>query len=240
MPNFLPSDYKQNKLIALNFEDQLQAGTFEYALHHLIENKLDLSVFYPRYKNDAMGRPAYNPAILLKIILFSYSKGITSSREMQWCCRYNIIFKSLACDSEPHFTTLANFISSKPKEIEGIFEQILLICDEQGLLGNELFAIDGCKMRSDAAKTWSGTFKELGEKRDKLKRMINYQMKQHQQNDQKETSDEEAQQQRISQTIETLNNAHDKIDNFLKANPPRQGKGNRKLKAISRITSPQK
>ncbi len=76
MPNFLPSDYKQNKLIALNFEDQLQAGTFEYALHPLIEHKLDLSVCYPRYNNDNNGRPAYNPAILLKTILFAYSKGI--------------------------------------------------------------------------------------------------------------------------------------------------------------------
>jgi len=48
------------------------------------------------------------------------------------------------------------------------------VCHEQGLLGNELFAIDGRKMSSDAAKEWSGTFKELGEKRDKLKRLIRH------------------------------------------------------------------
>ena len=60
---------------------------------------------------------------------------------MQWCCQNNLIFKALACDSEPHFTTLADFISRKPQDIEAIFEQILLICDQQGLLGHELFAI---------------------------------------------------------------------------------------------------
>jgi transposase len=117
----------------------------------------------------APARLAYDPAILLKIILFAYSKGITSSREIQWCCETNIIFTALSCDTVPHFTTLAKFVSQRTDEIEELFEQILLACHEQGLLGNELFAIGGCKMSSDAAKEWSGTFKELGEKRDKLK-----------------------------------------------------------------------
>jgi len=236
MPKFIPNNYKQDRLIALNFEDQLQPGTFEYALHYLVDKKLDLSVFYPRYKNDDVGRPAYDPAMLLKIILFAYSKGITSSRVIQWCCQYNIIFKALACDCEPHYTTIADFISSKPSDIESIFEQILLICDQEGLLGNELFAIDGCKMRSDAAKTWSGTFKELGEKRDKLKRMIQYQMSQHQKNDQVEIDDEQAREKRIAQTIDTLTKAHDKIDTFLNDNEPRKGKGKKKTEVKSNIT----
>jgi len=53
-------------------------------------------------------------------------------------------------------------------------KQILLTCDENGLLGHELFAIDGCNMPSDSAKEWLGTFKELGQKRDKIKRLIEY------------------------------------------------------------------
>jgi transposase len=152
MPNFKPYDYNQTSMAVINYQDQLQAGTFEHALHHLIDSKLGLSVFYPKYTNDNVGRLTYDPAILLKIILFAYSKGITSSREIQWCCETNIIFKALSCDSVPHWTTIASFISSKPQEIESLFEQILLICDDQGLLGKELFAIDGCKMPSNAAK----------------------------------------------------------------------------------------
>ncbi len=235
MPNFIPTNYRQDRLLALNLEDQLQAGTFEYALHYLIEHKLDLSVFHPRYKNEHNGRPAYNPAVLLKIILFAYSKGITSSREIDWCCRNNIIFKALACDSEPHFTTIAHFISSKPSDIEPIFEQVLLVCDQQGLLGNELFAIDGCKMASDAAKTWSGTFKELGEKRDKLKRLIQHHMKEHARCDETDT-DDEAKRARIKQTLDTLNKNHNKIDTFLKRNEPRQGSGKTKREVKSNIT----
>lgn len=74
-------------------------------MHYLIENKLDLSVFHPKYRNEDTGRLAYDPAILLKIILFAYSKGITSSREMQWCCESNIIFKD--CPAIPFRTSIS-------------------------------------------------------------------------------------------------------------------------------------
>ncbi len=235
MPRFKPLNYQQNSMVVINYLDQLQAGTFEHAIHHLIDEKLDLSVFYPRYQNDATGRPAYDPAALLKIILFAYSKGITSSREIQWCCETNVIFKALSCDSVPHFTTIAAFVSQRKKEIEQVFEQVLLICHTQGLLGNELFAIDGCKMSSNAAKEWSGTFKELQEKRAKLKRQIRYRMREHQRLDKSEAADE-VRKQRTAQTIDILNQAHDKIDAFLKQAAPRMGKGKRSKEVKSNIT----
>lgn len=235
MPKFKPYNYKQTAMIVLNYEDQLQTGTFEYALHYLIEHKLDLSVFYPRYQNDDNGRPAYDPAILLKIILFAYSKGITSSREIQWCCEHNIIFKALSCDSVPHFTTIAAFVSERNEEIAELFEQILLICDQQGLLGNELFAIDGCKLPSNAAKEWSGTLKELEQKRDKVYRQIQHYLQQHQQQDQSESRDE-ARLQRTQQTIDTLNQSFERIDQFLKTSSPRMGKGRTAREVKSNIT----
>jgi transposase len=222
-------------MVIINYLDQLQAGTFEHAIHHLIDSRLDLSVFYPKYKNDKNGRPAYDPAALLKIILFAYSKGITSSREIQWCCETNIIFKALSCDSVPHWTTIAAFVSGRKQEIESVFEQVLLICHEQGLLGNELFAIDGCKMSSNAAKEWSGTFKELQEKRDKLKRQISYHMNEHEKLDNNEAADE-ARKQRTAQAIDTLNKAHDKIEKFLTEKEPRMGKGKRPQEVKSNIT----
>ncbi|MCY0963777.1 transposase, partial [Parathalassolituus penaei] len=85
MPRYKHYDYNQTSMVVINFEEQIQPGTFEYALHHLISDRLDLTLFDDLYCNDgkAGGRPAYDPAILLKIILFAYSKGITSSREIQ-------------------------------------------------------------------------------------------------------------------------------------------------------------
>ena len=82
------------------------------------------------------------------------------------------MFKSLTCDTTPHFTSIASFISSHPEAIEDIFTQILMVCDEEGLIGHELIAIDGCKISSGAAKEHSGAFDELARKRDKIQQQI--------------------------------------------------------------------
>ena len=235
MPNFIPYDYNQSTMVVINFEDQLQPGTFEHAINYLVENKLDLSVYFSAYNNEDNGRPAYNPAILLKIILFAYSKGITSSREIEWCCTNNIIFKALSCDTVPHFTTIAGFISSHTGAIESIFEQILLTCDDQGLLGHELFAIDGCKMSSDASKEYSGTIKELELKRCKIKRLIKHHIDEDKRLAKNEPLEEERIQ-RAKQATKTLNAAHDKIDKFLKSAEPRIGKGKQKKEVKSNVT----
>lgn len=235
MAKFIPYDYNQNAMVVVNFQDQIQPGTFEYALHYLIEEKLDLSVFDPEYRNDDNGRPAYDPAILLKIILFAYSKGITSSREIEWCCKSNIIFKALSCDTVPHFTTIAGFVSSFPTQVESIFEQVLLVCHQQGLLGNELFAIDGCKLPSNAAKQWSGTFKELTAKRKKLRKLIRQHLQRHREFDSRDAGEAE-QQRRTEQTIATLSAAADKIGEFLKS--LNQGWVRRRNRRRSRATSP--
>ena len=237
MANYIPYHLNQSIMVVINFSDQLQRGTFEHAINHLIENKLDLSVFDSAYHNDDNGRPAYDPAILLKIILFAYSKGIISSREIQWCCEYNIIFKALSCDTVPHFTTIAHFISSHPKAIHAIFEQIVLTCYEDGLIGNELFAIDGCKMSSDAAKEWSGTFKELTEKREKIKRQIDIHIKRHEAYDKSDTDEQNVDAiKRTEQALITLDGAFEKIDDFLKTEEPRLGEGKRKKEVKSNIT----
>lgn len=235
MPKFIPYDPNQSKMVVINYSDQLQPGTFEFAVNHIIDHQLDLTIFYPRYQNDDGGRPAYDPAILLKIILFAYSKGITSSREIQWCCETNILFKALSCDTVPHYTTLASFVSGRSEEIEALFEQVLLICDAQGLLGKELFALDGCKMSSNAAKEWSGTFKELEHKRDKIQRQIHYYINAQQQRDSADSREDERDQ-RTQQAIDTLNKVHDKIDRFLKTARPRMGRGKITKEVKSNIT----
>ncbi|MEW8492527.1 MAG: hypothetical protein AB2604_01900 [Candidatus Thiodiazotropha taylori] len=99
-----------------------------------------------------------------------------------------------------------------------------MICDEQGLLGHELFAIDGCKMPSNASKEWSGSFKELKQKRDKIKRQIRYHLDAHKKQD-KHQSREIEQDLYRKETIETLNRAYERIDHFLKSQSPRMGQG---------------
>jgi len=116
-----------------------------------------------------------------------------------------------------------------------VFEQILLTCDSQGLLGHELIAIDGCKMSSNASKECSGTLKELGKKRDKIKKQIDQHIKQ----DKKNTSNtalDEKRKRHSKQAAETLSKAYKKIDDFLKTAEPRIGAGKRKGEVKSNIT----
>lgn len=92
MPRFKPV-HKGLKLLPVDFERQLLPGTFEHALSYLIDHELDLSAFESRYRNDDQGASAYAPAVLLKIVLLAYSRGIIGSRRIErpvgrMCCSW--------------------------------------------------------------------------------------------------------------------------------------------------------
>ena len=126
-------------------------------------------------------------------------------------------------------------MSRYPDAIESFFEQVLLVCDEQGLLGNELFAIDGCKMSSNAAKKHSGTLDELSQKREKIQRQIKQCMKEHKRLDRRRPKDRERKDQ-LEQSIETLDKHFKKVDKFLKNATPRMGQAKKPKEVKSNIT----
>ena len=179
MGRYKEYSYEQTVFLPINFKKQILPGTFEYTLHNLIDNELDLSIFAENIHNDDTGAPAYDPAILLKIILFAYSRGITSSRDIALLCLENIVCMALSADTSPHFTTIADFISSNSNEIIELFTRILSVCYTQNLIGKNMFAIDGCKLSSNCSKEWSGTKKELLEKAGKIEKAISYLVTKH-------------------------------------------------------------
>ncbi|MHB9118196.1 MAG: transposase [Burkholderiales bacterium] len=156
MARFKPIDMSP-RFLAVDLHSQVLPGTFEYALCHLIDHELDLSELEARFSNDACGAPAYAPSVLLKIVLLAYSRGITSSRAMQRACLQNVLFMAVSGDTQPDHSTLAAFVSGMGDTVAKFFAQVLVVCDRQGLIGRELFAIDGVKLPSNAAKARSGT-----------------------------------------------------------------------------------
>jgi transposase len=229
MARYKEYDYSQGKFIAIQFDRQILPGTFEYTLHYLIDNEIDLSIFESRYRNDETGAPAYDPAILLKIILYAYSRGITSSRKVAQCCQENIIFMALSADTRPHFTTIADFISILDQEIIQLFLEVLLICDEMGLIGKEMFAVDGCKLPSNASKEWSGTKGELGKKKEKMEKVIRQIVKRHREVDARESDKVIVEQE--EQYVETLRGKVKKIRVWLRENGDKPGKSGKPLKS---------
>jgi transposase len=228
MARYKHYDYSQIKLLPVSYERQILPGTFEHTLSYLIDEKIDLSVFDSRYKNDETGAPAYDPAILLKIVLFAYSKGIIHSRKIEALCRENVLFMALSADTQPHFTTIADFISCSSVEIARIFRDVLLVCDEAGLIGREMFAIDGLKLPSNASKEWSGTTQELQKKAQKIQRTIEQILIKHQSNDAAADQSMHAAEQ---QQLQTLQRAFEKIDAFLAAHEPKIGRSGKEIQS---------
>lgn len=171
------------RFIAVDLERQLHPGTFEHALNYLVDHELDLSRFDARYKNDLTGASAYPPAMLLKVVLFAYSRGIVSSRGIERACREHVTFIALSGDSAPHFTTFADFVSTLGNEIGPLFKEVLLICDRQGLIGREMFAIDGVKLPSNASKARSGTRADFQRQAAKMEAAANAMLARHREND---------------------------------------------------------
>jgi transposase len=222
MAKYKHYDYSQGKFIPISFDKQILPGTFEYTLHYLIDNEIDLSAFDLRYQNDETGAPAYDPRVLLKVVLYAYSKGITSSRKIADCCNENVIFMALSADTRPHFTTIADFISSQDQETVKLFLEVLLICDEMGLIGKEMFAVDGCKLPSNASKEWSGTKKELKHKKEKMEKAIGQIITRHREMDRSESNQSVIDQEK--QYAATLREKVKKIKAWLDDNDDKPGK----------------
>jgi len=222
MAKYKKYSYDQARFIPIHFDKQILPGTFEYTLSYLIDNEIDLSLFDSRYNNDETGAPAYDPSILLKIVLFAYSRGIISSRKIARCYQENIIFMALSADTRPHFTTIADFVSSMGNEVLELFRDVLLICDEMKLIGKDMFAIDGCKMPSNASKEWSGTKAEFKQKKQKVERAIRRILKKHRETDIEEKDIDVVEQEK--QYIQTLRCQIRKISNWLDDNDDKPGK----------------
>ena len=76
----------------------------------------------------------------------------------------NVVFMALSANTQPHFTTIAGFVSGTGPEARRLFRDVLLVCDEEGLIGREMFAVDGVKLPSTASKEWSGTREDFTRK----------------------------------------------------------------------------
>jgi transposase len=216
MARFKPI-YKGLKFLAVDFERQVIPGSFEYALCKLVDQELDLSTFHARYKNDFQGASAFDPAVLLKIILLAYSRGIIHSRKIEAACRENILFIAVSGDSQPHFTTLAAFVSDMSDTVANLFAQVLLVCDRQGLIGREMFAIDGVKLPAHASKAKSGTRADYQRQLERMELATTQMLEKHKSADDAATDD--ALVKRDAQKLERLQTEAKKLRNFLQKNP---------------------
>ena len=227
MANFIDTNMNKTVFMDINYLEQLGTDNFDYYIYTLLNTEGMMDCFWSRYKNKDVGRKAYPPELLLRIIFCAYYRGITSSRVIARLCETDLTFISLAVGNRPHFTTIANFVSKNTVAIERLFQKVLMVCDASGLIGKEYFAMDGCKLSTDASKEWSGTHDELEKKANKMRARAERIIAKHKSTDSSK-SDHSGTRKQDDQTVETLLKNANKIDTFLNSNDKRIGKSRTK------------
>jgi len=235
MAKYKPYDYSQDVLIAANLENQLIPGTLEFAIHILVEDRLDTSIFDDRYSNDETGRWAYDPKILLKVVLLGYSRGLISSRQLERACRENVTFMVMSCGQHPDHSTIAAFVSTMKEAILPLFRDVLLVCEEEDLLGGTFFALDGCRVSSNASKEWSGTISDFQRKKEKMEKRIGQLLEEQVQEDKNDDEDGKGDGSwsipNRKKQIERLKKKAERIEEFLKENSAKIGKQGKEIQS---------
>jgi transposase len=235
MAKYKHYDYSQDVLIPVSLKDQLIPGTLEFAIHTLVETRMDTSIFDDRYSNDETGRLAYDPKILLKVILLGYARGLISSRKIESACRENVTFMALCCGQCPDHSTIASFVSSMKDEILPLFRDVLLVCEQENLLGGTVFALDGCKLPSNASRRKSGKVSDLERKKQNIEKRVEGLLKEQEEADKKDDDDKgggrPSDRSNRQKQIKKLQKHADRIEKFLKENGPKIGKQGREIKS---------
>ena len=230
MAKYKRYDYSQSMLIPVSFEQQLMPGTLEFAIHTLVETRMDMAIFDDNYQNDETGRSAYNPKILLKVVLFGYSRGLLTSRKIERACCENVTFMALSGNQRPDHSTIAAFVTSMKDQILPLFCDILLVCEQANLLGGTSFALDGVKLPGNASMQWSGKLSEISKKKHKIEHKVKQLLQEQIIADQDDNTDLADGSNRDKQ-IEKLQKQAERIDKWLKENDAKIGAQGKELQS---------
>ena len=126
-----------------------------------VVEQMDLSAYYRKYRGDGRGQEAYDPSMMVALLVYAYSNGIQSSRSIERLCERDIGFKIIAGDEKPDHTTIARFRQDNGKAIEELFTEALKLCRKAGLVKVGLVALDGTKIKAAAALESNRTYDHI-------------------------------------------------------------------------------
>ncbi len=152
-------DRQEEHLLPERVEDYVEESNPVRFLEAFVEGQ-DLKAagfLFPKENAEGRGRPAYRPADLLKLYLYGYLHQIRSSRRLEEECQRNLEVMWLVGKLTPDFKTIADFRKDNAGAFKGMVRQFNLLCQELGLFGKELLAVDGTKIKGQNArdKNWS-------------------------------------------------------------------------------------
>ena len=158
--NFLACDRDQVFLLPPDVRDWLPADHLAWFVFDVVD-QLELGAFLAAYRADGHGHPAYDPRILLGVLLYAYCTGIRSSRQIERRCTEDIAFRVLAGNVVPDHVTIARFRARHEAALAGFLVQSLRLCAAVGLVRLGLVALDGTKVAANAADKANRTLDKL-------------------------------------------------------------------------------
>ena len=113
--------------------------------------QMDLGEFYAAYRNDGWGAAAYDPALMVGVLLYAYCQGMRSSRRMARALERDVGFRVVAANQQPDSRTICRFGADHEEALERLFVQVLRLCGEAGLVKLGVVGLDGTKVAANAA-----------------------------------------------------------------------------------------
>ena len=165
---FRSSDVNQALLLPPSLHDWLPEKHLARFLVDVVD-ALDLGAIYESYEEkDGRGQAAYDPAMMVRVLLYGYCMGSYSSRKIQAKTYEDIGFRYLAADEHPDHSTMAEFRKRHLEALAGLFCQALQLCEKAGLVKLGHVAIDGSKIQGNASKHKAMSYERMSEAEKKL------------------------------------------------------------------------
>ena len=161
-------DPSQCFLLPPSLDDWLPEDHEARFISEAVEDLLELSVIYASYAT-ADGAPPYDPRMMLKLLLYSYSIGVTSSREMERRCVTDVAFRFLSANATPDYRSIARFRRRHLTALDDLFTQVLVLCATAGLVSLGRVALDGTKLRASASRHKAMSYDHMNKKIEQLR-----------------------------------------------------------------------
>src|SRR3954465_1174867 len=157
---FIACDREQSFLMPPDVREWLPEDHFAWFVLDAVE-VMDLGAFYAAYRFDGRARPAFDPAMMVALILYAYARGTRSSRAIERACIEDIAYRVIAAQRKPDHATIARFVERHQDALAGVFGQVLGLCARAGPVGLNVVAIDGSKIAANASREANRDYERL-------------------------------------------------------------------------------
>ncbi len=166
--NFLPCDRDQELLLPPSLREWLPGDHLAWFVLDAVD-ELDLSAFYAAYREDGWGRAAFDPQMMVALLLYAYAVGERSSRGIERRCREDVAFRVITTNQIPDHATIARFRARHEQALAYTFVQVLALCAKAGLVSVGLVALDGSLLSGNASP---GATRSYATIREEVERML--------------------------------------------------------------------